>query len=61
MDLKLTEKVRNTISLLYKQKTGWNSDIWNFFRDKTKFVLYFAENQHFQVSHVLLRHCDVKT
>ena len=28
---KLTEHVRNSIFLLYKQKTGWNSDIWNFF------------------------------
>ena len=35
MVLKLTEHVRNTISLLYKQKTGWNSDIWNFFRKKS--------------------------
>ena len=36
MDLKLTEQVRNIISLLYKQKTGWNSDIWNFFSKKKK-------------------------
>ena len=27
MDLTLTERARNTISILYKQKTGWNSDI----------------------------------
>ena len=59
MDLKLTEHVRNTISLPYKQKTGWNSDIWNFFSEKINFGLYFTENRHFQVGHVLLRHCDV--
>ena len=27
MGLTLTEHVRNTISHLYKQKNGWNSDI----------------------------------
>ena len=59
MDLKLTDHVRNTVSLLYKQKTGWNSDIWNFFSEKFIFGLYLAENRHFQVGHVLLRHCDV--
>ena len=32
--LKLSGHVRITISLLYKQKTGWNSDIWNFFSEK---------------------------
>ena len=31
MDLKLPEHVRSTISLLYKRKHRWNSDIWNFF------------------------------
>ena len=35
MDLKLTEHVKNTISLLYKQKTWWNSDIWNFLAKKS--------------------------
>ena len=60
MDLKLTEHVRNPISLLYKQKTGWKSDIWNFCSEKTiNFGLYFAENRHFQIGHTLLRHCDV--
>ena len=57
--LKLTEHVRNTIFLLYKQKTGWNSDIWNFFWRKFKFALYFPENRLFQVGHVWKRHCDV--
>ena len=38
----------------------WNSDIWNFFSEKIKFGLYLTENWHFQVGHVLLRHCDVK-
>ena len=59
MDLKLTELVRNPVFLLYKQKIGRISDIWNFFSEKIKFGLYFAENQHFQVGHTLLRHCDV--
>ena len=31
MMLKLTEHVGITISLLYKQKTWWNSDIQNFY------------------------------
>ena len=35
MDLKLTEHVRNNISLRYKQTTGWNSNIWNFFSEKS--------------------------
>ena len=31
-----------------------------FFREnKINFALYFAENRHFQVGHVLLRYCDV--
>ena len=59
MDPKFTEHVRNTIFLLYKQKTGWNSYIWNFFSEKINFGLYFAENRHSQVGHALLRHCDV--
>ena len=46
MDLKLTEHVRNPISLLYKQKTWRNSDIWNLTK-KINLGLYFAENQHF--------------
>ena len=44
---------------MYKQKNGWNSDIWNFVKEKINFGLYFAVNQHFQVGHALLRHCDV--
>ena len=59
MDLKLTEHVRNAISLLCKQKNRWSSDIWNFFSKKINFGLYFAENLHFQVGPVLLSHCDV--
>ena len=31
--LKLTELVGITISLLYKQKTRWNSDIQNFYSE----------------------------
>ena len=41
-ELKLSEHVRNTISLLYKQKTGWNSDIWNFFSEKMIFFFIFG-------------------
>ena len=52
MNFKLTEHIRNTISLLYKQKNGWNSYVWNFFSDKIKFGLNFAENRQFQVDHV---------
>ena len=37
MVLKLSGHVRNTISLLYMQNTGWNSDIWNFFSEKIDF------------------------
>ena len=59
IDLKLTEHVNNTISLLCKQKTGWNSDIWNCFSEKCNFGLYFAENRYFRDGHVLLHHCDV--
>ena len=42
MVLKLSGHVRNTISLLYKQKTGWNSDIWNFFSEKIDFFSNFG-------------------
>ena len=59
MDLKFTEHVRNAMFLLNKQKTRWNSDIRNFFSEKIKFGLYSPKNRHFQVSHVLLHHCDV--
>ena len=59
MNLKLKEHIRNTISLLYMQKIGWNSDILNFFSKKINFGLYFAENRHFQLGHALLRHCDI--
>ena len=38
MVLKLSGHVRNTICLLYMQKTGWNSDIWNFFSEKMDFL-----------------------
>ena len=44
MDLKLTEHVRDTISLLYKQKqkTRWNSDISNFFSEKKSILAYIS-------------------
>ena len=42
MELKLSEHIRNTISLLYKQKTGWNSDIWNFFSEKNELFFNFG-------------------
>ena len=37
MMLKLTEHVGITISLLYKQKTRWNSDIQNFYSEILNF------------------------
>ena len=30
-----------------------------FLAKKINFGLYFAENRHFRVGHVLLRHCDI--
>ena len=42
MDLKLTEH-----DCWKHQKTGWNSDILNFFSKRFTFGLYFAENRHF--------------
>ena len=38
MVLKLSGHLRNTVSLLYMQKTGWKSDIWNFFSKKIDFL-----------------------
>ena len=52
MMLKLTEHVDITISLLYKQKTRWNSDIQNFHSEIFNFLnfrLFFAKNRNFQV------------
>ena len=42
--LKLTEHVGIIISLLYKQKTRWNSDIQNFYSEILNFRLYFTQN-----------------
>ena len=59
---KISGHVRNTISLLYKQKTVWNSDIWNFFNKKIVFFQFwciFSENPLFESGHVWKRHCDV--
>ena len=56
MVLKLSGHVRSTISLLYKQKTGWNSDIWNFFSEKIDFfsiLVYFHWNSAFWVRQCL--------
>ena len=53
MVLKLSGHVTNTISLLYKQKTGWNSDNWNIFSEKKidffLIVLYFHWKSAFWV------------
>ena len=62
--LKLSGHVRNTIFLLYMQKTGWNSDILNFFNEKMDFfsiLVYFHWNSTFESGHVWKRHCDVHT
>ena len=63
MDLKLTEHVRNTISLLYRpnKKPGEIPIFETLFSEKINFDLYFDENRHFQVGHVILRHCDCGT
>ena len=52
MVLKLSGHVTNTIFLLYKQNTGWNSDIWNFFSEKIDFfaiLVYFHWKSAFWV------------
>ena len=52
MVLKLSGHFRNTISLLYKQKSGWNSDIWNFLAKKLIFfpiLVYFHWKSAFLV------------
>ena len=54
MTLKLTEHVGITIFLLYKQKTRWNSDIQNFYREVLNFRLEYAKNRDFQVRHVFM-------
>ena len=46
MMLKLTEQVGITISLLYKQKTRWNSDIQNFYSEILNFRLFYAKNHN---------------
>ena len=45
--LKLTEHVGITISLLYKQKTWWNSDIQNFYSEILNFRLFYAKNRNY--------------
>ena len=50
--LKLTEHVGNTIFVLYKEKTRWNSDIQNFYSEILNFRLFLAKNRNFQVPHV---------
>ena len=43
MKLKLTKYVGITTFLLYKQKTGWNFDIQNFFIAKFWIFAYFSQ------------------
>ena len=62
MVLKLSGHVTNTISLLYKQKPRWNSNIWNFFSKKLDFfsiLVYFHWKSTFWVQPCLKHHCDV--
>ena len=61
MDLKRTDHLRNTISLLYylKVKNRVKIRYLDFFSEKIHFGLHFAENRQFQVGDVFLRHCDV--
>ena len=44
--LKLTEHDGITISLLYKQKTRWNSDIQIFYNEIVNFRLFYAKNHN---------------
>ena len=44
--LKRTEHVGITISLLYKQKPRWNSDIQNFYGEILNFRLFYAKNRN---------------
>ena len=43
--LKLTEHVRITIALLYKQKPRWNSDIQNFYSEILNFRLFYTKDR----------------
>ena len=57
--LKLTEHVRITIFLLYKQKTRWNSDIQNFYSEILNFFFEFLpifrkKKSNFQVRDVFM-------
>ena len=45
--LKLIEHVRITISLLYKQKTRWNSDFQNFDSEILNFRLFYPKKSQF--------------
>ena len=47
MMLKLTEHVGITISLLYKQKTRWNSDIQNFYTEIFEFSPILRKKSQF--------------
>ena len=47
--LKLTEHIGITISLLYKQKTRWNSDIQNFYSEILNFRLFHAKKSQFSL------------
>ena len=45
--LELTEHVRITIFLLYKQTTRWNSDIQNFYKQNFEFSPIFRKKSQF--------------
>ena len=44
--LKLTEHFGIAISLLYKQKARWNSDIQKFYSEILNFRLFYAKNHN---------------
>ena len=44
--LKLTDHVGIIISLLYKQKTLWNSDIQSFYSEILNFRLFYTKNRN---------------
>ena len=45
--LKLAKHVGITISLLYKQKNRWNSDIQNFHSEILNFRLFYEKKSQF--------------
>ena len=56
MKLKLTKHVGITTFLLYKQKTRWNSDIQNFYRESLNLAYFSPKIAIFRSGIFLWRH-----